>query len=375
MWKGWLALAAIGLLLSMGMWGWILLLFLAPKFLNKLNRKVDNLGEIDSVPYWGRVFGLKQTIKLLAVDRLKPYVMKNGKKCKKVLVSQSGRWIYVSGRFYPLSLISSFDKTKNKLTMINNVKLKDQYWLGDEDVADALQEILLSKKNFLYNGRNKAKGEDCERAFKRVWHGNLKDIGKADWDELRYRWEQELADIEAEMMERSTYNKHMEGLEGTKNAKAEMYGRVLLDMEIKIICDAVREGKIKNTTGWFDFSLFKNDMCVMNGVKLAKVLGYPLNEEAAEFLFTCISDIQKPYFEEAVSALETFPREILIPLIEKYVSAAHEEGDVVFGAGLLYLSKRIGYEISLKRDQAEEAPAEEKENEFEKRVLLAQGRM
>ena len=166
----------------------------------------------------------------------------------------------------------------------------------------------------------------------------------------------------------------MNEFESAKVANRELHGRVLLDIEIEAIVRSIENGKIKDIKNWFDKSLFRNDICVLNGVKLAKRLGYPKNESALDFLFDCITDIQKPYFEEAVNTLEMFPNDLIIPQIEKYVEQAHKEGDVLFGAGLLYLSKRIGYEISLKRADSTEVELQESESEFEK-LVMAQGKM
>jgi hypothetical protein len=86
-------------------------------------------------------------------------------------------------------------------------------------------------------------------------------------------------------------------------------------------------------------------------VRLLRELGYPRNKAGVDFLFDCIKDIQKPYFEDAIEALSLFPRDELIELIEMHVTKAHEEGDVLFGAGLIYLSGKINYEISLSRNK------------------------
>ena len=109
---------------------------------------------------------------------------------------------------------------------------------------------------------------------------------------------------------------------------------------------------------------------------LANNLRYPLNRNATEFLFDCIKDIQKPYFNLAIFTLSQFPRDELIALIEKYVEKAKADGDVLFGAGLLSLSHRIGYEISLKKfsREKETLEGEDADNEFEK-MVLSQGRM
>ena len=76
----------------------------------------------------------------------------------------------------------------------------------------------------------------------------------------------------------------------------------------------------------------------------------------AQFLFDCLKDIQKPYFEEAVVVLEKYPHDELVARIESNVETAHATGDVLWGAGLIYLSKRIGYEISLAKEMNEAEP-------------------
>ncbi|RKM61914.1 hypothetical protein D6855_00410 [Butyrivibrio sp. CB08] len=373
-WKVWIIIMIVGVLFSMGLVGYIALFFLASHLFNKYEDKLKNGKEMGTVPYWGRIFGLKQTIRLLSADKFKPYVMKDGTTCQKVQVSESGRWFYVNGRYYPTNLVHRFEHANSKLIMINGDSIKNQMWLDDPVVRKALDEILYSKKAFYNYERRNSAIADIQEAFKNVYKGKLPEMSKADWDELRYRWEQELADIEAGKTERSNFNQRMRELETDKGAKKELFGRVLLDQEINIISKAIKDGRIKEIDGWFDISLFRNDICVINGVKLAKCLGYPENASALEFLFQCIKDIQKPYFEEAINTLEQFPEEDVIPLIEKYVTIAHEEGDVLFGAGLLYLSKRIGYEISLKRDSSGDIKLEESESEFEK-MVLAQGKM
>jgi len=373
-WKTAIAMVVISILWSMGIVGLIAALFIATPILNKLEKRIEKGKEIDTVPYWGRIFGLRQTIKLLSADKLKPYKLKDGTFCHKLMITESGRWFFVNGRFYPTNLILRFEPTTNKLVMINGDHIKEQYWLDDEEVRKALNEILYAKKAFYDHEHRNSAIADCQKAFKNVWKKDLTDLSKADWDDLRYRWEQELADIEASKTERSNYNQHMSDFESAKVANKELHGRVLLDVELETIARSIENGKIKDIKDWFDKSLFRNDICVLNGVKLLKRLGHPKNASAMDFLFDCITDIQKPYFEEAVNTLEMFPNDLIIPQIEKYVEQAHAQGDVLFGAGLLYLSKRIGYEISLKRADSTEVELQESESEFEK-LVMAQGKM
>ena len=60
--------------------------------------------------------------------------------------------------------------------------------------------------------------------------------------------------------------------------------------------------------------------------------------------------------ETTQKALEKYPVDELIPIIESHVETAHNTGDVLWGAGLIYLSKRIGYEISLAKEMNEAEP-------------------
>ncbi len=75
----------------------------------------------EPIPYWGEIFGRDRCFMLLAEDRFSPYVFKNGRKCYAVQVSKSGRWVRISGRYYPIPLIKSFstDNGNYKFIMIN----------------------------------------------------------------------------------------------------------------------------------------------------------------------------------------------------------------------------------------------------------------
>ena len=125
-WRAWITIMILAVFVSMGFVGYLLLFFWAAHVLNKYEDKLKNGKELGTVPYWGRVFGLKQTIKLLSSDKLKPYVMKDGTVCNKVMMTESGRWFYVNGRFYPTNLVLRFDRGEDKLVMINGDSIKNQ---------------------------------------------------------------------------------------------------------------------------------------------------------------------------------------------------------------------------------------------------------
>ena len=143
-WKTAIAMVVISILWSMGIVGLIAAFFIATPILNKLEKRIEKGKEIDTVPYWGRIFGLKQTIRLLSADKLKPYKFKDGTFCHKLMITESGRWFFVNGRFYPTNLILRFEPTTNKLIMINGDHIKEQYWLYEKLLMRSFMQKKLS---------------------------------------------------------------------------------------------------------------------------------------------------------------------------------------------------------------------------------------
>ncbi len=313
----------------------------------------EKLNEIITVPYWGEIFGVKKCFRLLAEDRFKPYIAKDGHKSKSLKVSASGRWFCMSGRYYPTYLVYDYIPSTGELTMINGEKIILEHKLrGKEDISE-LMEFLNADRRFEINDgiRSRVQKKDLALAFLRAWGDDMTGLATADWELLRFNWEKELTDIEINSLERSDINKNRQLLQKTTTAREALLSRVLLAKEIEIIASAIKERKINDLKGWFDVASYDDDSYISNGVRLLRELGYPRNKAGVDFLFDCIKDIQKPYFEDAIEALSLFPRDELIELIEMHVTKAHEEGDVLFGAGLIYLSGKINYEISLSRNK------------------------
>jgi hypothetical protein len=343
--------------------------------------------DIETVPYWGRKFGFKQTVKLLAEDRFHPYIFRNGRKCRKLKVSESGRWFMVAGRFYPIHLVKKFDRRSNEILMMDGTLLREQSWLGNWQVAEALEEIFADRGFYSEGFDENILRNACKRAFETVCGDDYKALGKADWDEVRYQLEKEIKEIQAGKANNKMKRKHMQNIVQPYEARNMMYSRVLIDREIEAISDAVRCGSIPDMDGWFQMASFNNDILVCNAVKILMNVGYPKNSVGEEFLFQCITDIEKPYFEDAVRTLARFPRKRLIEQIEKRVAIAHERQDVLAGAGLIYLASKIDYKISLAEENntrsevrsggsaaaesytAFGGSAAAVQNEFEKKVL------
>ena len=328
----------------------VAIMFIPPLFERLLSYLHGKYLDIETVPYWGEKFGFKQTIKLLAEDKFHPYKLRNGKVCRKLKVSESGRWFMVAGRYYPVYLVKRFIQRNNQILMIDGTLLESQSWLDNKDVVAALEEIFADKGVYSNSIDAIVERNDCKTAFSMVCGNDYQALGKADWDKVRLLFEKELKELQAGHANSRKKKKHMRDIISPESAKNTMYSRVLTDEEIQTISSAIKVGMIINLDGWFKKSNFTNDLFVCNGVSILKAMGYPLNRVGEEFLFECITDINKPYFEDAITTLAQFPRKQLIELIEKHVSRAYEKHDVLFGAGLIYLAQKIDYEISLAQE-------------------------
>ncbi|WP_026521486.1 hypothetical protein [Butyrivibrio sp. VCB2001] len=322
------------------------------------NRVANYFKNIETVPYWGNKFGLDLCIRLLSEDKFKPYVNKKGRKVRGLEVSESGRWFCIKGQYYPTYLVYDYNGATGDITMIDGTQVRAGDWRFDSILIGGLMEYLNADRTLRLDNAHHTmiSTGDCARAFKRIYQGNYQNLATADWDEFRYRWEKELSEIEVRNMNAQNSKDHAKALRNKRIADEALHSRVLMDEEIHEIAYAINQNMIKDFSEWFRMEAFKDDMCICNGVKLLKNLGYPANKVGAQFLFDCLKDIQKPYFEEAVAVLEKYPHDELVARIESSVETAHATGDVLWGAGLIYLSKRIGYEISLAKEEAEAEP-------------------
>ena len=322
------------------------------------NRISNFFKNIETVPYWGNRFGRDLCIRLLSEDKFKPYVTKKGTKIRGLEVSESGRWFCIRGQYYPTYLVYDYNGATGEITMIDGKQVKAGDWRYDSKLIGGLSEYLSTDRTLRLDNtyRTMISTGDCVRAFRRIFNGNYQDLATADWDEFRYRWEKELSEIEVYNMNAKNSREHAKALRNKRVADEALHNRVLTDEEIHEIAYAINQDMIKGYSEWFRTEAFKDDMCICNGVKLLKDLRYPANKVGTQFLFDCLRDIQKPYFEDAVVVLEKYPHDELIARIESNVETAHATENVLWGAGLIYLSKRIGYEISLAKEMNEAEP-------------------
>ena len=309
------------------------------------------LKSIDHVPYWGNKFGLQSTINLLDAERFHPYRMKNGKLCLHLRVSESGRWFEVGGFYYPLYLVKDLDFHTDEIVMIDGTRMPAPLILNLGNTTKGLLELLEANRIYEKGLSRKSSDGISAQAFARAWGSDYEKLAGADWDEVRYVWEKEFAAVAQDRIDRKRFSKFLNGLRQGDIASEALLNRVLSEEEMEVVANAVRRGVIKEDklTECFDINAYKDEMCVCNGVHLLNLCKLTGIKGSKEFLFDCIKDIQKPYFEEAVQTLKRFQRDELIEEIEKNVARAHEQGDVLWGAGLIYLSKQIDYEISLSK--------------------------
>ena len=311
------------------------------------------------VPYWGKLFGLDAIFKLLAEDKFSPYITKDGYKCNDVLVSESGRWVMIVGEIYPIPLIKGLSGLENEFEMIDgesvmiNVKT-----LRPGLVKMALRELFpplaLRIDDTTYDDlpSNRAK------AFKKVWPGDYKELAYADWFEVRYLWEREYSRVLSGKATDEEIEESLKEITEEHIVYKQMFRRVLLDDELKTIAKAIKNGEIERPYALFDITNYSDEYCVCNGINVLKRIGYPANKEWMGFLFDCLKDIKKSYFNDAIAVLKNiFPKDELIARIDADIVKAHDADDLVWAAGLISLSKEIGYEITLKEADKEKEKA------------------
>ena len=339
-----------------------LLIFGAPAVL-LIKHTAERFAHDQVVPYWGDKFLKSEIYRLLAGEKFRPYVTSKGKKVKDVQVSSSGRWVYIKGKYYPLALVKRFDfrshDDKCFVYMIDGAGIGKQEWSGNKMITEALKELTGTVSDY--------PEEICKEAFDAVkadMHLSTSRFATADWNEFRYQWEQKCRAKFNGIEKGNLGKKRIKTLISPDNIKPVFFKKTLTDLEIASICEGIKTGKVNNGDAFADIKRYTKDIYVLNGVKLYEKLGYPDNLKAEDFLFDCIRDIEKPYFDDAIRVLSEFPREHLIASIERYVKKAHDDGDYVFGAGLIALARAINYEISLEKEASEALSAEDAK-EFE----------
>ena len=322
---------------------------------------LEQFGLNSVVPYWGKIFGRKAVYRLLAEDRFHPYVNKMGETVKRIQISESGRWIRFRGRYYPIPLMKSIAYWKNRpeesvITMIDGGTLKGVKGLRDRQEGKAFEEILKSTCDFSNDVYKKA-------FYAAESKSKFSSLAEADWNDFRYRWEQECIVIASEHSSEKTRVQLLRAISSPDKAKNYFTHMSLTDDEIEEVCKAVRKGRIKDIRVFASLAIYEKEIYVCNATRLYEKLGYPDNEKSMDFLFDCLKDIKKPYCDDAVKALLTFPKDVLIKRIDADIQRAHATENLLWAAGLLALAKSINYEISLTKEVQQEAEQQKSEQQ------------
>ena len=309
------------------------------------------------VPYWGEWFSKKEIFRLLAGERFRPYVTSYGQTVKDVKVSSSGRWVCIKDRYYPIPLVRRFyfkgDLNKCFVRMIDGKDIGMQEWKGSNEIKDAFEDLMGTTADY--------SDELCKSAFnaaKGEMHVTYYKLATADWSEFRYLWEQKCRELDHGKGGEKIGKKRIRRLTDPNNIKESLYNKTLSDNELDAVCNRIKSAEDLDVRAFSYIDRYQKDIYVLNGVKICEKLGYPENLKAEDFLFDCIRDIEKPYFDDAIRVLSGFQRDHLIAEIERHVKTAHENGDYIFGAGLLALARSINYEISLEKEADESGETE-----------------
>ena len=321
---------------------------------------VQNSKEVMTpVPYWNKFFDKDVIFKLLAEDKFTPYTTEEGYVCRSLKISESGRWLKIAGRYYPIPLISGvrsgdFELINGEYIKIRGIKNWDR--LINKALEELFPPVLSGIRNYDYDDIPSNRAD----AFKNAWKGDYKELAQADWFEVRYRWEKEFSQLVAEKMSGKIRRSNLNEIKREHVVYKQMFRRVLTDAEISKIAEAIKDGEIERPYALFDITNYDDDYCVCNGISVLRTIGYPHNSQWSEFLFDCLKDIEKSYCDDAIAALKAYPKQELIEHIDADIQKAHEANDLRWAAGLIALAKTIEYEITLESEAAEEELTEEK---------------
>ncbi len=318
----------------------------------------------DMVPHWGRLFGKQKVMDMLLEEEFEPYTLQDGRECKDVQISKSGKWLRCKGSYYPIQLIRGYCSQgygdKGNLYFIDGTVLTHEIPSGFE-ITRAFEQLFPPMFDADSALTHKSLRDGNQDAFNAVWKGTDEELAVADWGELRYQWEKKYAEIFNKQLSNQLKKNRMRMVSDKFNIHKLMFGRVMDDEELGLVLEQIQKKRLKEgITRIAKLENYSDDYCVCNGIRLMGMMKYPANAEGLDFLFDCIRDVRKPYCNDAVEVLKQYPREVLIERIEKDVTLAYSSNDVVWGAGLLILAKEIDYEVNLSRKLAMDKEAQEK---------------
>ena len=313
------------------------------KFITKKNRPhLKDIIPLKKVPHFG--MKMPQCFKEIRLDTFHPYIDKEGKENPDILLSDSGKWLKAAGRYYPIDLICGYNPQKNELYAIDGTIIKpgkvSREWFFRNDLAELFEGM--------GNNRDKLPG-NAAGVFKNLIDVDKEDLYKADLGKLRLAWES--------------------SLRGNHDPEKDIFTSVLGDHEIKKMATSIKKGS-RRLADYINFGDYQNEYSICNGVRLLGRLAYPMNKQGIDFLFECLNDVDEPYFMPAFDELMKFPRDILEKNLEERAEKTYEEQDVLKMAGLMFLAKRLDYDIKY-ISKIKETAAGQEQFDFEKAAQAA----
>ena len=283
------------------------------------------------VPHYG--IYIKDCLKEIMDEEFHPYVTEEGEELPQVLISESEKWMKIAGKYYPVDLICGYNQRLSELYTIDGKTLKLHFRARSYKYKAAIKAFF-EDRGYYY----KTNSYRAYAIFENITKGANGDLSKADFGKLRYTWEKNLSDDDY---------KHRDFFRG-----------VYADRDIKGVVKDIKKKKVV-LEDYLNFSDYKNEYSVCNGIRLLRKLGFPMKNRGIDFLFDCLNDIDEPYFMMATEELMTFNSDVLKEKLEERAPKAYEEQDVLKMAGLLYLAKKLDYEIKFLADIRNEGKEDE----------------
>ena len=311
---------------------------------------------LSSVPVWQKILGSEQVDAFLTDEEFVPYVYSDNSESGIVKISKSRKWIKVFGRYYPVALIAGYKSFGSQLVMLNGQTAYFQFMMGHPDVKRALAELHPNSDYYEELLTQPRSTGILQENYDKALRACGTDLEKADWEDLRYRFEIEFARVCSSGID----------------TVSTMHKNVLSEKQLEYAIEQLKKVELKSTSTVLDFKSYENEYCVCNGVAVLEGIGYPANKEGIDFLFKCLGSVDAPYFVHAVKVLKEFDTEELHRKIDYEIKRAFIKRDAVYLAGIIYLAKEIDYDIPFLKEQKENLQASSSESEEELQVAGAQ---
>ena len=289
------------------------------------------------MPHFRDMYKRKQFEDIISDMSFHPYKNKWGKEIPYIKMSDDDKWVRILGSIYPVDLIVGYNKKENELYAIDGTVIKLPVRGRLPFLSESIEKFFEDRGDYYTELPKKSNAR-----FKAALGRPLDELSKADWGKVRYQWEK--------------YNAGEAVITGDGR---DIFERVLTEAEVNKYARAIRQGKVK-LTDYMCFKGYENEYSVCNGIRLLKVVDSHLKHNGLDFLFDCLNDVDEAYFQMAVDALKTYPKDKVKAKLEENAKKAFEKGNVQGLGGLLYLAKTLGYEIQYVRDlKKAQAEAEE----------------